>query len=450
MANNTSIVGTKDLDRVLGKKDFFAIAIGQIIGAGIFSLLPQAIGLTGRSASLAFILAAILTLLKFAPRLFVMGTVRMLGGNYTYIGLLASKKLSGAFLVIHALSNISLSMYALSIGEYFAQIVVGINARVVAIIVLSIVTFVNLIGVKNAAIVQQILVLCLVAAMSVFTAVGLFHVDYNAYVQPDGFMTGGIMGFFSASAILTFATGGAQNLINLSAEAKNPTKDIPFVIICATSGVALFYVFMSVVASGVLPVEQVANKPLSIVAAEILPEPLYVFFMIGGAMFALVTTLNSQLAACTKPLLQGCADGWFPKKFASVNEKHKTPHYLILMFYVVGLLPLVFGFNMNTISGTAVFSNSIIDILFAMFVFRLPSVLPNEWNRSKWHTSQKVLWFWTIAGTLASIFGAYMSLRTMKLSGMVLNLAVCTVALLYGFLRDKSGKVHMEISYEDQ
>ena len=54
MSNSNTISSTKDLDRVLGKKDFFAIAVGQIIGAGIFSLLPQAIGLTGRSASFAF------------------------------------------------------------------------------------------------------------------------------------------------------------------------------------------------------------------------------------------------------------------------------------------------------------------------------------------------------------------------------------------------------------
>ena len=76
MSESKTLTSTKDLDRVLGKKDFFAIAVGQIIGAGIFSLLPQAIGLTGRSASIAFAIAAIITLLKLAPRLFVLGTVR--------------------------------------------------------------------------------------------------------------------------------------------------------------------------------------------------------------------------------------------------------------------------------------------------------------------------------------------------------------------------------------
>lgn len=451
MEKQANFVGTKDLDRVLGRKDFFAIAVGQIIGAGIFTLLPQSIGLTGRSASLAFIFAAVITLLKFAPRLFVMGTARMRGGNYTYIALLSNEKLAGAFLVIHALSNISLSMYALTIGEYFCQMVDGLNFRVIAVIVFTIVTVVNIVGIKKAAVVQHVLVICLLVALAVFTAAGIFKVDYNAYLNAENFMSNGAFGFCQAAALLTFACGGAQNLVNLSAEAKNPTKDIPFVIIVATCFVAIFYVFMAVVATGILPVDMVANKPLSIVAAEILGGKgsiLYIFFMVGGAMFALLTTLNAQLSACTKPLLQGCADGWFPARFAAVNKRFRTPHNIILLFYFIGLLPLVFGFSMQTISGTAVFSNSIIDILIAAFVFRLPKVLPTEWNASKWHVSQKVLMFWTIVGTAASIFAAYMSLRTMDMSGMLMNIGVCAAALLYGFLRSKSGKVHMEVSYE--
>lgn len=450
MSESKSLTSTKDLDRVLGKKDFFAIAIGQIIGAGIFSLLPQAMGLTGRSASLAFMIAAVLTLLKLIPRLFVLGTIRMRGGNYTYIALLSSKMLAGSFLIIHTLNNISLSMYALSIGEYAAQAVPGINIRVVAVVILTIVTVVNLVGVKSAARVQQVLVVCLLAALAVFTAFGIFKVDYNTYFEPVGFFTDGPLGFCSAAAILTFACGGAQNIINFSAEAKNPTKDMPFVIIVSTIGVAVFYAFMAVVATGVLPIEVVQGQPLSLVAMEILPGPLYVFFMIGGAMFALLTTLNAQLGWCTKPLLQGCIDGWFPKKLGAINAKYKTPHNLILVFYLVGLLPLIFGFDMNTISGTSVFASNIMDVLLAAFVFRLPKVIPKEWNVSRWHTSTKVLVFWTTAGTLASIFGAYMSLRTLTLPEMAANLGVCAGALIFGYLREKSGKVSMEVSYEPQ
>ena len=69
MGANSSSGSTKDLKRVLGKKELFAVAVGQIIGAGIFSLLPSAIGLTGKSASLAFLAAFVLTVFTISPRL---------------------------------------------------------------------------------------------------------------------------------------------------------------------------------------------------------------------------------------------------------------------------------------------------------------------------------------------------------------------------------------------
>lgn len=77
-------------------------------------------------------------------------------------------------------------------------------------------------------------------------------------------------------------------------------------------------------------------------------------------------------------------------------------------------------------------------------------MIPDQWKKSRWHTSDRVLQFWTVAGTLASIFGAYMSLRTMTFRNMVINLLVCAAALLFGYFVEKSGHVHMEVSYEEQ
>ena len=151
--------------------------------------------------------------------------------------------------------------------------------------------------------------------------------------------------------------------------------------------------------------------------------------MVGGAMFALLTTLNAQMGWCTKPLLQGCVDGWLPAKLGAVNEKYKTPHNLILMFYLVGLLPLIFDFDMNTISGTAVFASAIIDIILAGVLFRLPKVIPNEWNRSRWHVKNSTLYIWTSMGVLAALFTAYMSLRSLKPMEIVANIYVLTFAL---------------------
>lgn len=59
MSNLTS---TKELKRTLGFWDLMGASMGQIIGAGIMSLTGIAIGMTGRSAPLAFILSTAMVL----------------------------------------------------------------------------------------------------------------------------------------------------------------------------------------------------------------------------------------------------------------------------------------------------------------------------------------------------------------------------------------------------
>lgn len=83
----------------------------------------------------------------------------------------------------------------------------------------------------------------LVISLAMFAVFGLPQVDLAAYFSnADGlFMTDGIGGFLTAVAYLGFATGGATVILGVSAECKNPTKDIPFVIIVSTVSVAILY-----------------------------------------------------------------------------------------------------------------------------------------------------------------------------------------------------------------
>ena len=64
-----------------------------------------------------------------------------------------------------------------------------------------------------------------------------------------------------------------------------PSRTIPKVIVLSTSIVAVFYVLIGIVAGGVLPVETVAFQNLTLVAQEIFPTWLYLFFVFGGAVF---------------------------------------------------------------------------------------------------------------------------------------------------------------------
>ncbi len=91
---------TKDLKRVLGFRDLLGVAIGQIIGAGIMSLMGVAIGMTGRSVPIAFLIAAVLSIVTIIPTVVVGGTLRLRGGHYTMSALLAGKQFGGIYIVL--------------------------------------------------------------------------------------------------------------------------------------------------------------------------------------------------------------------------------------------------------------------------------------------------------------------------------------------------------------
>lgn len=145
---------TKQLKQCLGFWDLMGASVGQIIGAGIMTLLGAAIAMTGRSVPVAFLIAAVITVFQYAPLVYISGTVRLRGGQYTMITMLAGKKYAGAYSLIFTFSNLSLSMYALSFASYFISLIGIGNERVVALIVLTIFFVLNCFGIDKFAKVQ--------------------------------------------------------------------------------------------------------------------------------------------------------------------------------------------------------------------------------------------------------------------------------------------------------
>lgn len=447
MSNTTS---TKDLKRVLGFWDLMSTATGQIIGAGIMSLTGVAIAMTGKSVPISFLLASLFVVTSSVPLAIIMSTARFRGGQYSVVASLFGKKYGGFYMIVFILSNLSIAMYALSFADYALTFIPGVGLgarRLIAIGLLTTFYILNFFGIDKMAKIQNLIVGTLVVALALFAIFGITKVNPN-YID-DNFMTGGIVGMFQAAALLTFATGGATAAADLAGEAKNPTKDIPKVIIISTIGVAILYGFMSVIAAGVLPIEQVANQPLTWVAQTILPKALYVFFVVGGAMFALVSTLNAQLAWATKPLLQACVDGWFPRKLAYLHPKYKTPVILLTLFYIVGLLPILFGFDIGVVGSIVVIVGSFTKAMVSISLLSMPKVMPELWNKSPLKVSAGTAKLIVILAIAVAIMQVTLLAVDLSMPLFIANAAVLVFGMIFSVTRYKSGKVDMEVSYEE-
>lgn len=443
----TGEVSTKDLKRVLGLGDLLATAIGQVIGAGIMSLTGVAIAMAGKSVSLSFILSTVFVILALIPTVIAGGTFRMRGGNYTMLNALIGPKISGFYIIMFILTNISLAMYGLSFADYMISFLPQLNRQIIAIVVLTLVFITNLTGAKNAAKLQNIIVIVMAAALALFSVFGITKVDFGTYFN-ENYFSMGAFGMLQAAALLTYATNGASTIINLGAEAKNAKRDIPLAIILSTVFIGLLYAFMSVVASGVLPIETVAGQPLSLVAKEVLPTPLYIFFVVGGAMFALLSTLNAQFQWATKPLMQACVDGWFSPKFAKLHPKYKTPVYLLTFFYIMGLIPILTGLDVGAIgSMTALLSNALM-VITNLSIIRIPKVMNEAWKQSKYKIPTWLLALFSCLAIATNLLVVFLVGSSLTPAVIGVNAGVLVFAAAYVYWRQKQGHIHMEVSYE--
>ncbi len=441
---------TKQLDRVLGFWDLMGTAVGQIIGAGIMSLMPAAIAMTGRSVPISFLIAAVITCAKAIPYIFICSCVRLRGGEYTQIALLAGKTFAGMQVITKIIGNMSLAMYGLSLASYLCALfgwAVSME-KWVGLAILTIFFILNLIGLDIFAKVQNTIVIVLIFSLLMFGVAGIGKVQWGTYFVDDGYlMMNGLMGMCQAGALLTFATGGATVIVSFSAEAKNPTRDIPLVIIISTLSVAVLYGVLSFVAAGVLPVSVVGGENLTMVAKEILSRPLYILFIIGGAGGALSSTLNSQMATSPKPIMQMCDDGWLPQSFAALNKK-KVPWKIQTMFYIVGVICCVSGLSISVLGNMSLILSGITGAIVAVSTARIPKLLPECWARSKFHVSDGVLKIFCGIALIASLFATYMNASSIDTKLVLLNVGFLVVAVAFGIIKGKS--VTMDVSYEEE
>ena len=440
---------TKQLEQKLGFGDLMGSAVGQIIGAGIMSLMPSAIAMTGRSVPLAFLIAATITCIGAIPNIFLASTVRLRGGAYTQMAMLGGPVFAGMSVITTFTGCFSLAMYCNSLADYVGDLFAweGGTKKMAALAVILIFYALNIIGVDIFAKVQNLLVIILIFSLVIFAVMGIGKVQWEGYFSNDDgyFMTNGLMGLCQAGGLLTFATGGATVILNFSAEAKNPTRDIPVVIIVSTLCVAVMYGFISFVAAGVLPIEEVAGKNLTLVANVILNRPLYYLFVIGGAGCALASTLNNQLATTPKPIMQMCDDGWLPQSFAKLNKK-KVPIVILTVYAALGVFTILTGISITFLSNMTQVTAAVTGVVIAWGPTKLPKMVPEAWEKSKFHVSDGALKALCALGVAGSLFNTYMNASNLSLQLLLINLGILAFAVVFGMTMSK--RAHITVSYE--
>ena len=212
-------------------------------------------------------------------------------------------------------------------------------------------------------------------------------------------------------------------------------------IIVSTAVIVILYAVMSTIAAGVLPVEQVANQPLSMAAVSFMPSSVYTFFVVGGAMFALLTTLNFNVGMLLYPLKKASEDGWLPGGLAAVNSRFHTFHWLILVLYLISVLPILFGVDLSTIANSTVILTTSVRGLISFVAMSLPKKMPELWEKSAFHISEGKLKAVCTVSIFLTAISVLMLFMTSSMAQICGNCCIFAAAVILMILFGKNVKV---------
>lgn len=411
--------------------DVFAIALGQVIGSGIMVLIGIGIEFTAYAIPLAFVLSACLSLIKQLPIAFMGSAMPATGGLYVYCKRILGPKVGFFYLAILLVTHVLIALFALGFAQYAVALVPALNVRLVALAILVVFYLVNLVGVKEAAIAQKFMIVFLLVGLSSLIAFGILEVDYGRFTDSAALFPNGWYGFGLACVVLSFSTGGAQYVSELGGEMKNPQHDLPRAIIYSTLLAAVFFALVSIVAVGILPVEQTAGKPLSEVAKAILPPSIYVAFIVGAGLFALATSINSTFSWATKSVMIACEDGWLPKGIAVVNTRFNTPHILLTFLLIFGAAPIIAGKDLRYIimlGGGLVF---IYDLLPLAAAFLFSKRLPEVFRQARMPMSERAVRAISVVGICVLLGQGALSFSDIDGTGWALVAVYIAAVIIY-------------------
>ena len=367
--------------KLLSGKDLFFMAMGQTIGAGIITNTGLAIGAAGSGVILAYLIAFVVTFIGNLPNLLFATVTPVHSPGYvatTYL----NKKLGGYWLYTQIFAALAQAYMGAAFGNYLHSIVPSIPEPVAACAILIVFYLINCLDLKTSAILQNITTTFLLLTIFSFIVLGIPKCNLAEMFAKENFLFGGTRGIFNACSLVLFGVGGCSVLVNFGPDMEEPHKNLPKMSIIVYICAFLAFGLVAFVASGVAPIAEIAGKPMTVQAQIIYPGNWYLLFVVGGALLAITTTINSNYARYWAMTIRGVEEGWLPAFFGKRN-KGGIPFRLHTLYFLMALIPNIFGLNIGLLAGFAS-AISLIPMLVPVWGFvKLPEKEPEAWANAK-------------------------------------------------------------------
>jgi basic amino acid/polyamine antiporter, APA family len=360
----------RKLKATLSWPHLIALGVGAIVGTGIYTLTGISAGLAGPGVIISFAIAGAVCACAALAYAEMATMIPETGSAYTYsysvLGEIFAWVVGWSLVLEYTLvcSTVSVGWSAYASGVLVHQLGLNIPASLLAgpldgglvnlpaVLVALGVSGVLLLGARESATINFVLVLIKLVALAAFVALTvpafkashfepLMPYGFAAHVGPDGVKRG----VMAAAAIIFFAFYGFDAISTAAEETRNPGRDLTIGIVGSMFLCTLIYMVVAAAALGASPFQSFSRsgEPLAYILRA-LEHPLAASLIAGAAVLALPTVIMVFMYGQSRIFFAMARDGLLPRALSRVNRRGVPA--LVTVFtgcvaaVVAGLLPL--------------------------------------------------------------------------------------------------------------
>ena len=365
----------------LGFIELLAIAIGGMVGGGIFTILGISVSMVGTLAPFAIALGGVIAWFAAYAHVKLGVYYKDEGATYaffkrTYPSSHKAASFIGWYTIFGYISTLALyaytfSSYAIS-GFEFAQS--EIVRKLLATLIIIVFALINLWSVKGMGMIEDIMVYSKLGILLIISIVLIFFAktDLHSFIamMQNDIQTTPLISVLMVSSVTFVAYEGFQLVINAVDEMDNPDKNIPKAIYWAIVLVALIYFIIALSATLAIPtVDLIQNKESALATGAgqimgVLGQNLVVL----GAILATSSAINSTLFGASHQMARIADDGYMPN-ILSLRKDQIPQMAIIAMAIVASLLIAVGGLQLILEFGSITFL--LVSLLISIANFKM-------------------------------------------------------------------------------
>jgi amino acid transporter len=371
----------RNRNKKLGLAELIAIALGGMVGGGIFTILGISVSMIGNLTPIAIIIGGLIAALAAYSYVKLGLYYRDEGATYsfykrTYPNSRFSASAIGWFIIFGYISTLALyaytfSSYAISSSDFADNVWIR---KAIAIGVIGIFTLINIWSVNGMGKIEDLMVYTKLIILTIISFVLMQHgtTDFETFIDNLALDTknSSLFSILIVASITFVAYEGFQLVINAVNEMTKPEKNIPRAIYSAIALAILIYVIISIGALFAIPTEDIVkNKEYALAAGagEILGN-LGTYLVIIGALLASSSAISGTVFGSSRQLSVIAKDGYFPN-WLSIRKNNSPQNAIIGMAVMASLLILIGGLELILEFGSITFL--LVSLLMAVANYRI-------------------------------------------------------------------------------